>query len=284
MSLPGVNILLMGPAGTGKTYSIGTLVDLGLDVHFFAFEAGAESLRGYWTDRGQQVPPNLHISTVKPASSSWLEMADNVRLVNTMSYDSLKKINDPNRSKYDQFEKFLRTFNDVTSDDGRKWGSVDRWTTDKVVVIDGLTGLGSAVMKAVIGGKADRDQKDWGLAQNILENFLRRMCDDCACHFILLGHVERETDPVLGGVKIMVSTLGKALPPKLPSMFSDVILATRNGAEWKWDTASALADLKTRNLPITANNPPSFSAIIEKWKSRGGQFTPQPKQATSPST
>lgn len=269
-ALPGCNVLLMGPAGTGKTHSIGTVVDLGYDVHFFAFEAGSETLRGYYTDRGLPIPDNLHISTVKAATSSWSEMADNAKYVNTLPYETLKKMGDPNRSKYDQFEKFLRTFNDVTSDDGRKWGSVDTWGTDKVVVIDGLTGLGNAAMKAVIGGKADRDQKDWGLAQNLLENFLRRMCDDCPCHFILLAHVERETDPVLGGTKIMVSTLGRALPPKLPSMFGDVILTVREGAKWTWDTASALADLKTRNLAWAANQPPTFKPIFDKWKARGG--------------
>ena len=59
-ALPGVNVLLMGPSGTGKTHSIGTLVDLGIDVFYLALEAGMESLLGYWTDRGKEVPANLH--------------------------------------------------------------------------------------------------------------------------------------------------------------------------------------------------------------------------------
>ncbi len=270
-SLPGVNVMLMGPAGTGKTHSIGTLVDTGIEVFYFAFESGSESLRGYWTDKGKEVPKNLHITTVKGPAASWSEMADSVGYVNKLAYESLKKMADPNRSKYNQFEMFLRTFNDVTDDLGNKFGCIDTWGADKAIVIDGLTGLSDAAMKAVIGGKADRDQKDWGLAQNLLENFLRRICDNCPCHFILLAHVERETDMILGGVKLMVSTLGKALPPKLPSMFSDVILAVRNADKWSWDTASAIADVKTRNLPISANNQPNFGLIIDKWKSRGGR-------------
>jgi len=270
-SLPGVNVMLMGPAGTGKTHSIGTLVETGLEVFYFAFESGAESLRGYWADRGLPIPSNLHISTVKAATASWIEMADTVKSVNVLAYDSLKKMNDPNRSKYNQFEQFLRTFNDVTDDAGNKYGCIDQWGPDKAIVIDGLTGLSDAAMKTVIGGKADRDMKDWGLAQNLLENFLRRICDNCPCHFILLAHVERETDQILGGVKLMVSTLGKALPPKLPSMFSDVILTVRNVDKWFWDTASAMADVKTRNLPISNNNQPNFKLIIDKWKMRGGR-------------
>jgi hypothetical protein len=238
-SLPGVNVMEMGPAGTGKTHSIGTLVDTGIEVFYFAFESGSESLRGYWTDKGKEVPKNLHFITIKGPAASWSDMADSVGYVNRLAYDSLKKMTDPNRSKYNQFEMFLRTFNDVTDDLGNKYGCIDTWGTDKAIVIDGLTGLSDAAMKAVIGGKADRDQKDWGLAQNLLENFLRRICDNCPCHFILLAHVERETDQILGGVKLMVSTLGKALPPKLPSMFSDVILAVRNGDKWSWDTADS---------------------------------------------
>lgn len=271
-ALPGCNVLLMGPAGTGKTYSIGTLVDTGIEVFFFAFEAGSEALLGYWTDRGLKVPENLHIITVKSAVASWTEMADSAGYVNKLAYESLKKMADPNRSKYTQFEQFLRTFNDVTDDKGVKYGCIDKWGLDRAIVIDGLTGLSDAAMKAVIGGKADRDQKDWGLSQNLLENFLRKITSDCPCHFILLAHVEREVDQILGGVKLMVSTLGKALPPKLPSMFSDVILAVRNTDKWFWDTASPIADVKTRNLPIAAQNQPTFKSILDKWKSRGGRI------------
>lgn len=268
--LPGTNALIMGPTGTGKTRSLATLVEAGLRVHQFCFESGSETLRGYWTDRGLPVPDNLRITTVKAAAAGWLDMADNVKFVNTLSYEALKKVQDPNRNKYDQFEKFLRTFNDVTDDTGKKWGPVDNWGTDAVVAIDGLTGLGHAAMQACIGGKADRDQKDWGLAQNLLENFLRKMCDNVRCHFVLLGHIERETDVVLGGSKIMISTLGKALPPKIPPMFADVILAERAQGKWTWSTDNPMADLKTRNLEWKTGLPQDFRPIIEKWKSRGG--------------
>lgn len=272
MTLAGLNILLEGATGTGKTHSIGTLVeaDPKLDVHYFAFENGAESLIGYFTDRGKPVPPNLHISTVAPAQAGWSQMADNVKNVNTLPYKLLKDMVDPNRSQYNQLEKFLRSFNDVTSDDGRKWGSVDSWGTNKALVMDGHTGFCVAVLKAVCGGKADRDQKDWGLAQNIAEDFLRRLCDNCRCHFMMLAHIERETDPVLGGSKITISSLGKALPPKIPPMFSDVILAKRAGKEFLWDTEDPGADLKSRNLPISSKLPPDFGQLIAKWKSRGG--------------
>lgn len=271
-TLPGVNVLLMGPTGTGKTYAIGTAVDFDpkLTVVPMMFEAGAESLVGYWTDRGKPVPDNLKMVTIKQASAGWAQMADSVRQVNTLSYEALKKTSDTSRSKYDQYEQFLRNFIDVVTDKGEHLGPVDSWGTDKMLVIDGLTGLGVAAMAAVVGGKFDKDQKDWGLAQNMLEGTLRRLCDGCRCHFALLSHVEREPDPLGGTSKITVSTLGAKLAPKIPPMFSDVILTTRLGREWFWDTENALADLKTRNLPIASKNAPNFGTILAKWKSRGG--------------
>lgn len=269
--LPGANILLMGPAGTGKTHAIGTLVEEGLEVFYFAYEQGSETLLGYFTDRGLPIPPNLHICTVRAATASFVEMAEAAKQVNTLSYDTLKKAIDPNRSKYNQFEQFLRAFNNVSPDgEDKTYSSVDSWGTGCAVVIDGLTGLGDSAMKSVTGGKADRDQKDWGLAQNMVENFLRKLTADCRCWTVLIAHVERETDQVLGGVKLTVSTLGQKLPAKIPPMFSDVILTARNGKEFFWDTENPMADVKSRNLPISSKNPPTFRSILAKWKSRGG--------------
>ena len=268
--LPGVNVMLMGPSGTGKTHAIGTLVEAGIEVFYFAYEAGAESLVGYFTDAGKPVPSNLHICTVRAPTASFLEMADAVRYVNTLSFEGLIKQDDPAKSKYNQLEQFLRNFNDVTDDAGGHYGDVLKWGPDRALVIDGLTGLCDSAMKACIGGKFARDQKDWGLAQNIVEGILRKITSESRCHFIIIAHVERETDPNGGGLKLMASALGRALAPKLPAMFSDVVLTKRIGREFYWDTEDPAADLKTRNLPISAKVPPTFSTILAKWRSRAG--------------
>ncbi len=269
-TLPGVNVLIQGATGTGKTHSIGTLVETGLHVHYLPFEAGLESLRGFWTDRGKPVPENLHVSSMPDTAASWGDFATQVKYINTLPYESLKKMSDPDRGKHTQLENFLRSFNDVKDEEGKSYGSIDKWGTDRALVIDGLTGLGDSAMKCVVGGKMDRDQKDWGLAMNITENIIRRLCNGCRCHFILLSHEEREPDPLGGVAKITVSTLGNKLAPKIPPMFSDVIRAKRVGKEFWWDTEDAMCDLKTRNLPISGKIPPDFRLIIEKWKSRGG--------------
>lgn len=270
-TLPGFNVLLMGPAGTGKTHAIGTLVDAGVEVFYLALEPGLEALIGYYTDRGQPIPDNLHWHMLKAPQASFMELLDNAQKINTLSLDSLAKMADPNRSKHNRFIELLTALNDFPCDrTNKKFGAVNTWTPARALVIDGMAGLGQCAMSLVVGGKAVKSQSDWGIAQDQIEKLLRMLCDSCSCHFILLAHVERETDMILGGVKLTVSTLGRALAPKIPPMFSDVILAVRQGDKWSWDTANVQADLKTRNLPIKADNQPSFAAIVAKWKARGG--------------
>lgn len=270
-ALNGVNVMLMGPAGTGKTHSIGTLVDAGLKVFYFGLEPGLESLLGYFTDRGLPIPDNLHWHQIEAQQASFSEMIGNATKINTMSLDTLAKLQDNNRNKYNQFVKILEVLNDFKCQrTGQSFGCTDTWGPDCVLVLDGMAGLARAAMGLVVGGKPVSNQSDWGIAQKQIENLLFMLTNQLRCHFVLITHVERETDAVMGGVKIMVSTLGKALAPKLPPMFSDVVLAVREGSKWTWDTGSAMADVKTRNLKVAQGLPADFRPIIEKWKSRGG--------------
>lgn len=275
--LPGFNCLLMGPAGTGKTHAIGTLVDAGIEVFYIALEPGLESLLGYWVDRGLPVPPNLHWHTVKAPDASFTELLDVATKINTMSLEMLSKLQDTNRSKYNQFRSLYEVLNNFTDQrTGEAFGPVDKFDTSRAVAIDGLTGVNTASMLSVIGGKPVRSMPDWGLAQQQVETLLNKLCNNMRCHFLLLAHVEREKDEVLGGIKLMVSTLGNKLAPKIPALFSDVILTVRQGAKWNWDTANPMADLKTRNLPVSQDIQPSFAQIVKKWQARNAAVSGTP--------
>jgi hypothetical protein len=261
----------MGPAGTGKTTAIGTLVDAGIETFYMGLEPGLESLLGYWTDKGKPVPANLHWHVLEAPKASFADFLESATKVNTMNLESLAKMADPKRSNHNQFLKLIMAVNDFPDDrTGQKFGCVDTWGPDRAFVVDGLAGLSRAAMSLVVGGKPVRSQMDWGIAQDQVEKIIRMWTDNCRCHFVLIAHVERETDAVLGGVKIMVSALGKALAPKLNPMFSDVILTVREGTKFSWDTGSTMADVKTRNLPIAQGLAADFGKIISKWKSRGG--------------
>jgi len=275
----GFNTLLEGPTGVGKTHSIGTLVDTGLEVFCLFLESGQETLYGYYTDKGKTVPDNLHISLVKTATTGFSDLIDSAEKTNTLSHEALAKMTDPKRSAYRGYINILKALNNFVDDrTGESFGPVDSWGTDRVIVIDGLTGINRAAMQLVVGGKATRSQPEWGQAQFYVEELVQKLTNGCRCHFVLIAHIERETDQVLGGSKITMSTLGKALAPKLPQMFSDVVLCRREGDKFVWSTADGQADLKFRNLPLSSTIAPDFGKIVSKWKSRvAGVQTNEPE-------
>lgn len=276
--LPGVNVLIEGPTGTGKTTALGTITDAGVELFCLFTENGLETLMGYWADRGLPIPDNVHWHVLPRGDASFTLLADSALKVNTYSMDALFKMSDPDRAKSNQFVVLLRALADFPDDrTGKKFGPVDRWGPDRCLAIDSLTGINPIAMSLVIGQKPLKDQRDWGIAQDQIEKLVRNCCDGTKCHFVLTAHVERETDLVFGGVKITVSTLGRALAPKIPPMFSDVILSVRNGTEFSWSTANAQADLKARNVPIKDGITPGFQQIFTKWKARGGKFSPTVK-------
>lgn len=271
--LPGVNVLLEGATGTGKTHALATLVATGLETFVLFTESGLESLLGFWTDRGLAVPANLHWHVLSRASTNFDTLAKSAETINTYTQESLHKMSDPQRSQHNQFVALLRVLANFTDDrTGQAFGPVDAWGVDRVLAIDSLTGINPIALSLVIGGKPVKSQADWGIAQDQIEKLVHQLTDGCRCHFVLTAHVERELDQVFGGVKVTVSTLGRALAPKLPPMFSDVILSVREGTRFSWSTANPLADLKTRNLDIKDGLEPSFKPIIDRWLSRGGRF------------
>lgn len=271
--LQGVNVLVEGPSGTGKTYSLGTIADTGIETFVLFTESGLETLVGYWTDRGLAVPENLHWHVLPRGTVSFSIMAETAHTINTMMQIALHKMEDPNRSKHNQFTELLRALGDFPDDrTGKKFGPADSWGTNRWLAIDSCTGISPMAMSLVVGGKPVKSQADWGLAMEQLEKLFRQLTDGCKCHFSLTAHIEREIDQVFGGVKLTVSTLGSKLAHKIPPMFSDVILSYREGNKFLWSTANPQADLKARNLPIADGMPQDFRPIIDKWVSRGGSL------------
>lgn len=272
-SLPGVNVLLEGDAGSGKTRSIGTLIDAakrhGIEVFYLALEPGMETLIGYYKDKGEKVPDNFHYMRVEQSKVDFATlMKASEKIMQSSDFEALSKVRDPDKAKYNAFYNILSACNQFTDQHGETFSPVCDWNPDRALVIDPMTGINTAAMAMTIGGKPIRTQTDWGVAQGRVETLLRLLTDGSNCHFILTAHVEKELDPVLGGMKLTISTLGKALAPLIPAMFSDVIYAYRDGPGWYWSTSNTQAILKTRNLPYKDKMPPDFGPILDSWKRR----------------
>lgn len=273
-TLMGPKVLLIGPAGTGKTHSLATAVEWAeknkREVFALFTENGLETLLGYWRDKGQPVPACLHYhSTItRPISlTSLMKAADNV---GKLSYESVTKMVDPDRGNNNAFYKILAACSDFPDDrTGKKFGPVDSWGTDKIFLLDSLTELSNAAMKMVIGNKPTASMPDYGVAQNNLMNFIRLCTQGITCPFLLTGHVSREKDEISGSVKIMVQSIGSALSPQIPTLFSDVIYTVREADKFYWDTAAYGVDTKTRSLGYRSKIDPNFAPILDLWLKRG---------------
>jgi hypothetical protein len=273
MSLPGFNVMLLGPSGTGKTFSIRTLVDSGVTPFCVFTEPGFEVL-------GDIPDAKLHWHYIPPASSDWSSLIDSANKINTLSFESLTRLGDIGKRNYGQFIDLLRVFENFKCQRCEKaFGAVDSWGPDRALVLDSLSGVNIMAMNLVVGSKPVKSQADWGVAMDNLERLVQKLCMDTRCHFILIAHAERETDEVLGGSRIMAATLGRKLAPRLPRFFSDVVLAVKEGDKFTWSTAAAGADLKARNLPIREGIPPDFGQIVKKWQSQGGVLKSSPGSA-----
>jgi hypothetical protein len=266
---PGFKVILMGPSGTGKTFSIKSLADSGMEVFALFLEPGLETLIGAYADAKQQIPDNLHWHYLQPKTQGFgdlLKMADNI---GKFDLSGLGKMKDMNRSKNNQATDMYTALSDFEDQrNGQKYGSADSWSNGAVLVIDSLSALTRIAFDMQVGNKPVRDMADWGIVQQFIMSFIHKLTSGCICHVVIMAHVEREIDQILGGNKISVAVPGKAIGATILQPFSDVILSSREVDKFYWDTASSQADVKTRNLPIKSKLPADFGAIYETWKIR----------------
>lgn len=262
--LPGVKVMLIGDSGTGKTYCLRTLVDAGLFPICLFTENSFDVL-------GDVPKEKMAWAYIPPYTENLDSLIEMSQRIGTMTFEAITKTQDSKRFNDSPWMKMLKLLMDFKDErTGKSFGNIATWGTDKVFVIDSLSGLTAASRQNVAGNRPALAPPDYGLAQRQIEGLINQICTAFRCHFVLTAHAERELDPVLGGQKIMASTIGKALAPVLPRYFTDNILTKRAGTKFEWDTADTQAVLKARNVPIGATLAPSFVQVIQAWQKRGG--------------
>lgn len=259
-------ILLMGEAGTGKTHSIRTLCPTGVKPYVVALEPGFDVLANVPSEQlGWRYIPQ-HVD-------GWQTLVDQADAVARSTYATLQASRDPGlaQGKFQRYRNFLSTLAKFTDDrTGEQLGCVDDWGTNRCLVIDNLSEVCKAMMEDTIGAKSVPAQNEWLIAQNNIENFIRQLVTATRCWVVVIAHLAKDVDEIQGGQRIMMQTLGKALSPKLPQLFSDVVMTKRDGVKFTWSTAEPAAVLKSRNLPIAQALAPDFAQIVATWKGRGG--------------
>lgn len=260
-------VLLFGPSGAGKTHSLRTLVDAGLEVFIVMTDSHGRTVLNDVPD------PKIHWHFVPPRTGSFETMARKIGVATNASWDFIvKQTNDPDKRNYTGLLEVYETLHNFTCDRcGKEFGDVSTWGTDRAIVLDHYSGINQMAMQVFAGLSVSKSQPQWGAAMNAELTLAHKLCTDTRSMFVLVCHVERQTDQVFGGVHLVPLALGQKVAPDLPREFSDVILARHDEAlDFYWSTVAPQADLKTIHLEIKDKLPPSFVPLIDGWKAKGG--------------
>lgn len=271
------NIFLMGEISTGKTRAIRTLVEAGVEVFLIPTEPGFVDILG-------DIPPEkLHwhyipsygveVKAGETTTKTLANLKATAQLLQSTDMENIKKMPGQGRSQYNQFFQLLEACNNFKDDrTGKEYGDSALFTPQQALVIDGLSGINNMVSRLVAGNKPCMSWPEFEASQFTVEQFVNTLAQSLKCWFILTSHVEREPDPVTGIQKIMPSTIGKVLAPRLTKFFSEAILCRRviDGGKsvYQWDNMTTEATVKNRNLPQAPNHKPDFAIIKANWEKK----------------
>lgn len=265
------SVLLMGAPGAGKTWSIITLLQAGLEVFCIFTDAGGYESLVDACEQNSVDMSKLHWHYVPIATASWGELIDMGKKINAMGYEDLSKIKSGvSKAGFGkQFFELLDCLSNFKDDrTGETFGPVDQWGPERCLVVDSFSGVNKIIWNMTVGAKPAAHQGEWGVAMNAEEHLLDKLTGALNCFFVLTAHVEREVDEAAGTTKLMVGALGRKLAPKIPRNFSEVIFAYHEGDSFHWSTATINVDTKNRALPISSKLDPDFRPIVEAWKRR----------------
>lgn len=261
--MPGFKVMLIGPGGTGKTFATRTLLDTGITPFVLFTEQGASTL-------GDVPEEKIRRHYIRPVTLNWQALQAGARAVNINSYEGLTKMAPPDKAANQQFIQLIGWLGSPVTEGEVKWQPVDFWRTDRALVIDGLSGVCRMSVRNTVGTKLTMAPPEYGVAQNQVEQLLL-MLANVECHVILIAHVEREVDQITGGTVVMASAIGKALAPKLPPLFDEVIYAKWENGSYLWSTNQYGVDTKARLMPRNAAMQPDYKPLVKAWLEKGGR-------------
>lgn len=284
MRLQPPSSLCAGPAGSGKTYSIATQLLAGVHVFVIVTEPdGVASLLDA-CERLKAPIDNLHWRECLPASNGWTALEDMFMKINTMDQRGLADIRDLGKASFrDPAMKFLNALREFECDrTGMRYGDVTTWDDTHYLNFDSLSGISALAWGATVGYKPTANPGEWGIAQNFVYAILQKINSDRQCFFNMTSHIEKELDDMTGVRRVMVSTIGAKLAPKIPPFFSEVILCSKRpgtaplgakvvgppSAQFFWSTLDSAMDLKNRALPVGSSLAPDFRPIVDAYRRR----------------
>lgn len=265
-------VLLNGPSGTGKTYSLCTFLDAGIDLFVLVTEAnGVDTLldaEAMAKKRG--AIGKLHYHVVSPAAAGWSTMLEMADVVSKKDFEDIAKIKSGvGKAQTRQFTEFLKSCSDFVDDrTGEHFGDVTEWPSNRAFAIDSLSGINTIIMDQTIGYKPSAHQGEWGVAMNMQIKLLMKLTADLRCFFVLTAHQDKEPNELTGVASITVKALGRKNAPEINKMFSEIVVSKKsidgkNNPTFSWSTVEHNTDTKNRGLALSSNLTPSFGQIVD---------------------
>lgn len=275
-SISAPKVLLMGPPGTGKTWSIVTLLQAGIEVFVLITEPGGEeSLLNAVQKVNPTLISKLHWRYVPPVTAGWGALTEVLKTIGNSNFEQISgmksgiaKTTDGNIMK---LFKQLQNFEDEHT--GQAFGDVTTWDTSRALVIDSLSGLNNLALQHTVGLKPTMSQGEWGVAMNLELMLIEKLTADLKCYFVVCAHVDRNISEVTGGMIVTPAAIGAKLGPKIGRYFSEIVLTKRIGAKFVWSTEELNTDVKNRSLPIGKELDPSFGQLVTAYNNRKKQIS-----------
>lgn len=272
-TLEGPKVLLIGPAGTGKSRALATLIEWAARqkpvrrVMGLYTENSLETVLRYFAQQGKKLPDNFYYHVARDKATPFADLITAAKDVGNLNYESLTKLQDANRGKNNPYHKILTFLADFKDDrTGEILGNFGNWTNEDIFFIDSFSELANAAVKMTIGTRPVMAQNEYQVAQNNLLNFLRFCTQGFLPTFVMTAHVQRQTNEATGSTKLMVKAIGKAIGDDIPQLFSEVVGCVRLADKWYWDTADSTLDTKVRYLPVQSKITPNFDLIMDQWE------------------
>lgn len=267
--LVGFKTILMGMPGSGKTTSIVTAAKLGFEVFIAFTEPGMGNLMKAMqlhklTDEERK---RIHFAYIKPGVESFTKLVAGAKAVNSAA--KFGEMESGSRKDFSQLIQLMNLFENFVDQHGVSFGAVDQWGPNRILALDGMSGLSKMCMDLVVGAKPVKTLQDWGVAIDQLDKF-QTQCANITCPFILLSHLSREQEEVTGKIIVSLKALGNKLPTSMPFLYNDFILATAPEARFNWATIDKNCQLKATYLPHSDKLEADFRLLCINWLGEQG--------------
>lgn len=229
-----VKLLYIGVSGSGKTGSLASLVAEGYKLRFLDMDNGLDALIGIVKHRNPELLDNIDFITIR----------------DKMKADSrLGAVVDGSPKAYTNAIKYLNKWDDDSTP--------SQWGPDTIFVLDSLTLFSRAAFRWAQGmNPSAKDPRQWyGAAQESITTVLDLLTsEEFHANVIVISHIDMIENPD-GTVKGYVSSIGKALGPKIPAVFNTLVMAeTRGSGE---NVKRTITTVPTATVDL--KNPKSFT-------------------------